>query len=278
MGKNVYVEDVRAKVIELHVKEKLGLKAIAKYFNRNPSKTTIERILKESGYYRGPHRMAEQQLGREKRQAAVLKKEKQWRHRIAVCLWNLRKGIPVERTCVENGWSRKTAWYRLGKHPRYRQLRDKIERPYKFTRIEQRKKLISRIYPRELYFTNSIEKRLRESGLPYEVEPTIPGTRMRADFQVGDCLIECKVDTTHSKLNICIGQSCVYRFIGSSQPVVIIPDDVDMRYPFNQVLKALDVVLLSEEDLVPWLRQRKSGRESPCHFLQKLVPSADRSI
>jgi hypothetical protein len=255
-------EEIKARVIELHVKEKMGLRAISKYFKGKPARTSIQRILSEAGIYLGPQRMEDQQAAKEKRQAAVIQSEKERRHKIAVCLWNLRKGIPVERTCIENGWQRKAAWYLLGKHPRYRQLRDKIERPYKFTRIEQRKKLISRIYPRESNFTKSIEKRLRDSGLAYEVEPSIPDTRLRADFRVGDCLIECKVDTTHTKLKICIGQSCVYRHIGSSQPVVIIPDDVDMRYPFDRVLKALDVVMLSEEELVPWLRERKSLQEN----------------
>lgn len=254
MTQGPYSEEIKAKVIELHTVHRLGLKAIAKYFNNKPAKTTVEKILSKAGVYRGPERMAEQQKAREKRQREVLEKEKEGRHRVAVCLWNLRNGVPVERTCKDNGWGHKSAWNRIRQRPSYHRLRAKIERPYKFTRIEQRKRLISRIYPTEDLFAQNIECHLRDFGDDFEVEPSIPGTRLRADFRFKGFLIECKVDTTHNKLKICIGQACIYRHIGSSQPVVIIPDDVDMRHPFDKVLRALDVVLLSETEFISWIR------------------------
>lgn len=86
MSRHIYTEEVRQQVIELHSREKLGLKAISKWFNGKPGRTTIERILRDSGVYQGPDRIAEQQKQRAERQQRVIEQEQQWRHRMKALL------------------------------------------------------------------------------------------------------------------------------------------------------------------------------------------------
>ena len=72
MTRSTYPIEVQQKVIELHTREKLGVKSIAKWFNDKPGRTCIVRILSDAGVYRGPVRMAEQRKAAIRRQREVL--------------------------------------------------------------------------------------------------------------------------------------------------------------------------------------------------------------
>lgn len=278
MVQGPYNEEIKAKVIELHTVHRLGLKAIAKYFNNKPSKTTVEKILSKAGVYRGPERMEEQQRAREKRQQQVLEAEKEWRHRMATCLWNLRKNIPVERTCIQNGWNKKSIWNKLRERPYYYRLRSSLHRPYTYARKQQKRTRVSRLYPLEADFIRSIDAVIKATVQSYEKEPTIPDSNLRADFRIGRYLLECKVDSTHGKLIHCVGQCWIYKLSASAIPVVITPDDVTVREPFRRAMLEAEAIILTETEFSKWIRAHGGVQESSCHFYQKQVPKSHRSV
>ena len=58
-------------------------------------------ILIRRGVYRGEDAVDRQRLQSEERRRRIVLREKETRHRLAVCLWNLRKGTGVETTVNE---------------------------------------------------------------------------------------------------------------------------------------------------------------------------------
>jgi hypothetical protein len=263
MSRRIYTEKVRRKVIQLHTVEKLGIKAISKWFNGRPGKTTIERILRDAGVYEGPQRIREQQKQRADRQQRVIEQEKKWRHRMAVCLWNLRKGIGVETTCHQNGWPAKTIWNHLKERPSYRKARSKLEVKSSSVRPRQKKfGWVSKQYPRETMFLEALASRFEEHGIGYEKEPRIGATRYRADFSALGHLIECKVDLSHTAIKSCLGQCWIYRILQELPIVIIIPDDVDTKHPFPEALNMMNIQLLRESELQKW--SQKAIQESSC--------------
>ena len=262
MSRSVYPEETRRKIVELHTRHKLGIKAIAKWFKGKPGKTTVERILREAGVYQGPERMAQQRRQTEDRRQRIIARERKWRHRMAVCLWNLRQGKGIERTCYEHGWNQKSIWIHLRERTSYRLLRDRLPKPFHQHRRYQRQELVSRLYPREELFRASIKLYLQQAGLEFDTEPKIADTRLRSDFRVQGYLLECKVDVTHGKLIHCIGQCCIYRHTGNSKPVVVFPDDVELREPFRQVFETMNVPVLHENQLPDWCGTLRTIQES----------------
>ena len=266
MSRRIYTEEIRQKVIELHTREKLGLKAISKWFNGKPGRTTIERILRDAGVYQGQDRIAEQQKQRAERQQRVIEQEKQWRHRMAVCLLNLRSGIGVETTCHQNSWPAKSIWNYLRNRPSYLKTRSKIGVKALSVRPRQKKfGWVSKQYPRETMFLGAVAKRLKQFGVNYETEPRIGATRYRADFSALDHLLECKVDLSHTAIKSCLGQCWIYRTLQELPIVIIIPDDVDARTPFPQALSMMNIQLLRESELQKWSQRAIQESSYPIH-------------
>lgn len=206
--------------------------------------------------------MAEQQAARKMRQEKVLEAEKRWRHRLATCLWNLRQNIPIERTCLEHGWNKKSIWIKLRERPMYHRLRSRLVRPYKFARKQQLRTRVSQTYPREADFCTSIEQLIIASGFPFEKQPRVPDSRLRADFRIGPYFLECKVDSTHGKLIHCIGQCWIYKLSASAIPVVVTPDDVSVREPFKRAMVEAGTIILQESKFPEWIRTQRGVQES----------------
>jgi len=269
MSRRIYTEEVQQKVIELHTREKLGLKAISKWFNGKPGRTTIERILREAGVYQGPQRMLEQHKQRADRQQRVIEQEKQWRHRMAVCLWNLRNGVGIETSCHQNGWKPTSVWNHIRERKAYHQLRCRLDNQVISERFIQREcGWVSSAFPREGKFCDEIALRLEQIGIPYLREAQVGGTRYRADFVIKETVIEAKVDTTHNQMKKCIGQCWLYLHFGFKNILVVIPDDVRLDSTIEDALKRMGVQIVRLERFsITLIKPRQANKKaiSPLH-------------
>ncbi|MEI7823569.1 MAG: hypothetical protein WCK55_21890 [Verrucomicrobiota bacterium] len=108
-------------IIRLHVEEKMGTRAISTYFSGTPSGPGVRKILIRNGVYRGNETFRQQIRDSNERKARRIKEEKDKRHRMAVCLWQLRKGTGIEATCKQYGWSKGIIWNALGQRASYAQ-------------------------------------------------------------------------------------------------------------------------------------------------------------
>jgi len=93
--------DKEGEIVRLYTTQRMGLRAIARYFSGRPSVAGVRKILVREGVYRSEDALNRQRLQSEERKRIVVIREKTARHRVATCLWNLRKGIGVQRTCKE---------------------------------------------------------------------------------------------------------------------------------------------------------------------------------
>lgn len=115
LPQNLSEQDKEA--VELYTKRNYGIRAIARWQNRNH--ILIRRALIGAGVYRPKpeqNMLARKGTGvfskvlqREK----INQRESEWRHRMAVCLWNLRHGVAVEITCKSKRWKPASIWSRL---------------------------------------------------------------------------------------------------------------------------------------------------------------------
>jgi hypothetical protein len=101
--KNNHYADKTPQILRLYVSEKLGLRAIARYFSGRPSTAGIRKILIAAGVYGGNRSFDELQARSRARRAVILDREKELRHRAAVCLMEAqarnrcRNNVPRKR-------------------------------------------------------------------------------------------------------------------------------------------------------------------------------------
>ena len=110
--------------VELYTKKKRGIKSIAWWQGRKH--VVVRRALIRAGVYRpdpkhnGTAKTGTGAASRILRRQRMEQRENEWRHRIAVCLWNLRRGQAVEATCHSHGWRPPSVWNHVGKNGTYR--------------------------------------------------------------------------------------------------------------------------------------------------------------
>src|SRR5205814_6786401 len=100
-----------------------------------------------------------QLLHSEERRRRIVLRKGEMRHRIAVCLWRLRKGAGVETTCRQEGWNAKSIWNHLGRRKSYRRFAVRRKRKWPDKRAVG--KQYSRTYIAESRFQNVIENILQ---------------------------------------------------------------------------------------------------------------------
>src|SRR5206468_1123217 len=221
---NLKHADKEQEIVRLYTRERMGLRAIARYFNSRPSISGVHKILVRAGVYRSADALGRQQLQSEERKRRVLMQEKMARRRIATCLWNLRKGIGVQRTCKEKGWNLNSIWNDLGKRASYRRfvLRRKRKWPMKSTASKH----WSKTFPAESGLQSRIETLLQARQLEYIRECRLPGSRTRVDFKLADgTFIECKVGVNAAQMYQFIGQAVHYQKF-ATKIILCIPSDV----------------------------------------------------
>jgi hypothetical protein len=176
------------------------------------------------------------------------------RHKVAVCLWQLRKGIGVETTCKGNGWNRRSIWNSIAHSPAYQNFRQRRNRKWPQNRINHRKyEWVSRRYPLEGLFLNRMEEILREHGILYDREPRVKAGMCRADFRTPHTLIECKTDVTTMGLNKALGQCWIYKAVAGEDCIIVMPDDVHPRYEWLMAFEKMGVRVFSESSFVQML-------------------------
>ena len=176
------------------------------------------------------------------------------RHKVAVCLWQLRKGIGVETTCKGNGWNRRSIWNSIAHSPAYQNFRQRRKRKWPQNRINHRKyEWVSRHYPLEGLFLNRMEEILREHGILYNREPRVKAGMCRADFRTSHTLIECKTDVTTMGLNKALGQCWIYKAVAGEDCIIVMPDDVHPRCEWLMAFEKMGVRVFSESSFVQML-------------------------
>lgn len=242
----------QAEIVRLHVAEKLGAKAISRYFNGRPCRSTIIKILLKHDVYRGEEAAC---VPDEKRRQKVKLEETEKRRRLAACLRNLRNGGSVENTCRVNGWNVRSVWNHLRVLPSYHTFNRHRTRKYPDDQHRRREGLwLSHQYPKEQKFQEAIRCILDESNAAYAIEPSISGLRVRGDFLVGTVLVECKVDVSHIGMTKALGQCWFYQTHTPHKCVLVVPDDVVPHEAWVVALRHMGATLLNESGFRCWLR------------------------
>ncbi len=241
----------RAEIIRLYTKEKLGLKTIGRYMRGGITFANIRSILVEAGVYQGNERPMK--IARERREQLV-RDEKASRHRMAKCLWQLRKGIGVETTCQQRGWNRKSIWNDLRTRKSYWRLKGRLEVKYPQNRVNHRRyEWVSRTYSSERAFADHIAKVIARLGIAFEREPGVKAALCRADFRISRTLVECKSDVTTAAMNKALGQCWIYKVLAGEDCIVVVPDDVHPRKEWLVAFETMGVRLFPESALVQML-------------------------
>jgi hypothetical protein len=235
------LQEWQREAIALYRDKRLGLKTICKLIGR--AQTPVRRILIKSGVYNPPAKnITKKGCGKYSDQPNVeelarreVEKKKKWRekwaHKLAVCLWSLRRGIPIEATLKQNGWN-KTVWNYLRLRKSYKRF-DRGE--VKYPKVDYGA-MWSLQYPKEDAFQDKIEALLIASGIKYEREWKLPNCRTRVDFRLdGDVFIECKVAVRSGQVYEAIGQVVHYKSIGATV-FLVVPDDVQIRSDLKTLL------------------------------------------
>lgn len=247
-------------IVRLHTEEKWGTRAISKYFSGSPSGPAVREILIRNGVYRGNETYQKQIQDSQKRKALLLQEAKVQRHRIATCLWLLRKGIGVETTCRQNGWSKSSVWNALAERRSYKKFKARRNPKWKDKRIYGRQ--YSRMFPKEALFQNAITKVLKNSGAIFVVEARLAGTRTRVDFKLSDgTFVELKVGLSSGQCYEFIGQAVHYRK-HTKRIVLCIPSDIQFRRDLHELIVELGVIICNENTLAVVLRGELPPAES----------------
>ncbi len=175
-------------------------------------------------------------------------REKMARHRVATCLWNLRRGIGVQRTCKEEGWNLNSIWNDLGGRPSYRRFVLRRRRKWPAKRLTT--KHWSKIFPAESGLQSRIETILQSRQLEYVRECRLPGSRTRVDFKLADeTFIECKVGVNAAQMYQFIGQALHYQRF-AMKTVLCIPSDVEIRKDLHELIIQLGVLVCNESTVL----------------------------
>jgi len=239
--------DKEGEIVRLYTTERMGLRAIARYFSGRPSTAGVRKILVREGVYGSEDALNRQRLQSEERKRIVVMREKTARHRVATCLWNLRKGIGVQRTCKEEGWNLNSIWNDLGRRPSYRRF--VLRRRRKWPTKRTASKHWSKIFAAESGFQSQIETLLKSRALEYVRECRLQGSRTRVDFKLaGKTFIECKVGVNAAQMYQFIGQALHYQKF-AVKIILCIPSDVEIRKDLHELISQMGVLVCNESTL-----------------------------
>jgi hypothetical protein len=243
--------DKEEEIVRLYRLEHLGLRAISRYFSGRPTTPGIRAILIRRGVYRGEDAVARQLLQSKERRRRIVIREKETRHRMAVCLWGLRTGTGVETTCRQQGWNAKSIWNDLGRRKSYRQF--VVQRKRKWPDKRAVGKQYSRSYIAESRFQDFVEGILQSLHLKYIRESRLDGSRTRVDFKLADgSFIECKVAVNSGQTYEFIGQAFHYRKF-TDKIVLCVPADIEMRKDLHALITEMGVAVCTESTLAQHL-------------------------
>ena len=258
--------DKQAEIVRLHVTDKLGAKAISRYFSGRPSRSVIKKILIRHGVYRGEEAACKPDENRRQR---IKLEEAERRLRMAVCLRALRQGGSVENTCRENGWNVRSVWNHIRSLPAYHAFNRRRVRKCPGDLDRRRAGLwLSQQYPKERDFQDAIRRIFDECRVAYSVEPGIGGLRVRGDFLIGTVLIECKVDVSHIGMTKALGQCWLYQTHTPSRCMVVVPDDVIPHEAWVIALRRMGATLHNESGFRDWMRGELSFATVPLRSYQ----------
>ena len=236
--------DKEKEIVRLYTIERMGLRAIARYFSGRPSIAGVRKILVRQGVYCPEDVLDRQRLQSEERKRIVVMREKNARHRVAMCLWNLRKGIGVQRTCKEEGWNLNSIWNDWGRRASYRRFVLRRRRKWPTKRITS--KHWSKLFPAEFGLQSRIETILQSQQIEYVRECRLQGSRTRVDFKLADrTFIECKVGVNAAQMYQFIGQALHYQKF-ATKIVLCMPSDVEIRKDLHELIVQMGVLICNE--------------------------------
>lgn len=87
----------------------------------------------------------------------------------------------------------------------------------------------------------------------YDREPRVKAGMCRADFRTLQTLIERKADVTTMGLNKALGQCWFYKAVAGEDCIIMMQDNVHLRYEWLIVFKRMGVRVFSESSFVQML-------------------------
>lgn len=242
--------------VELY--KKIAIGPIAKLQGR--SKRAVCKSLIKAGVYR-PHPKFN---GHKKKgtghSSRILRKQirTERRHKMAVCLWALRRRIGVERTCKDHEWNFSTVYNYLKLNKTYSKLRSNFEPKHDQIAQCRRGRMVSVEFKKESDFQLKIERIFKENSIAYQRESLIGETRSKVDFVVGEYAIECKTSTRSGDAKKLIGQMMLYSHVGKKIPVCLIPNDITFPEYEMSVIQSCGFKVIKEADLIDWISNPES--------------------
>lgn len=252
--------------VRLYCEEGLGLKAIRKVTGVT-STSTVRRLLIHKGVYKGDSRneitLTDSEVN--SRAKYEIEKRKKFRSSLALCLRELRRGIPIAVTCKKHGFVKTTVLNALNKREVYRAWRasriNHTGRPQR----DYKNRWVSVRFPQERKFQDHVSKVLASQGIPHLQEYQIPGLMSRADFCVRNFLIECKVDVRTGSMNEGLGQLTIYKLYTDKERVLLLPDDVVPRQEHLNAMAWLGARVLYLRHFQEFLDEIRGGRSAGSH-------------
>ncbi len=151
------------------------------------------------------------------------KKGSEARGRAAEALRNLlRRGVPIETTCRENGWGTSAVWNCLQLSKAYRKhTESKVPKESPL-----HNKTLSKSFPKELDFEALVASRI---GVPYQRRAWLSDADAEADILItgSKVVIECKVSVKTHDVYVALGQILNYKAAGYT-PLLCVPSDVSI--------------------------------------------------
>jgi hypothetical protein len=254
-----------AEAVELYTEKKRGIKSIAWWQGR--SSAVVRRGLIRAGVYRpdpkhnGTAKAGTGPYSKILQRQRIQEREKTWRHKMAVCLWHLRRGTPVEAMCQSNNWNAASVWNHLGKNKTYQKW--KKSHPSKMESVQDYRNSQtycwrSKKYSIERTFRDAIKSILKGSPFTWSPEKKLTHSRSRADFEMnGSIYLECKISTKSVSFFRAMGQAIHYKLRERKQVWIVLPDDVSVRKDQLETLEELGIQVLNESAL----RSKLSGQE-----------------
>lgn len=244
----------------------------------------VVRLLQEAGVYDPNRRPTRPQIlvdRNEEKARIALERAKEVRRFAAVCLRNLRRGVPLATTCRQHGWPPGTIRHCLEKGKgfaiwRKRNPYETLPRP-----LSPKRGRLSLLHPTERQFVAAVRKALDEAGLSYETEVLFPESNTRCDLLVGDTVIECKSSTGAGSLNEALGQVLIYQTAIRRPTIILLPDDLKVRPIWVSAAASIGVRILWERDLPDIIRgirdanatAKTDGDRATCNTLRKVSGS-----
>lgn len=170
------------------------------------------------------------------------------RRNAAACIRALRRGVPIEVTCREHGFSFGKVWGWCSRSSGYKRLAAKRKALVKTPNQHKKHNWHSTTYNTEDLFQTRIEELLGQYLIAFKREAKCKHSKARMDFLMlsTNTYIECKTETRAGSMDRAIGQCLRVKVLESASVWLVVPNDVRMREDQVQTCHRVGIRVLNE--------------------------------